>query len=88
MQAFLLQVVEKSNNKVLKFSGKLSFLDLPVLSKKLEGHDLGDVTNLEICLREVEYLDPAIDEHLSELKDKLEAEGKNIKIRYSKVKMH
>lgn len=85
---FDLQVVEKSNNKVLKFSGKLSFLDLPVLSKKLEGHDLGDVTNLEICLREVEYLDPAIDEHLSELKDKLEAEGKNIKIRYSKVKMH
>ncbi|MEM7645708.1 MAG: SulP family inorganic anion transporter [Pseudomonadota bacterium] len=83
-----LEIQEEGDNKVLKFTGKLSFLDLPVLSKKLQGQDLHDATNLEICLQEVEYLDPAINEHLSELKDKLEAQGKNIKIRYSKFNIH
>ena len=83
-----LDIEEEGDNKVLKFKGKLSFLDLPVLTKKLEGEELGDATNLEFCLREVEYLDPAITEHLNELKDKLEAQGKTIKIRYSKIKIH
>ncbi len=83
-----LVVQDEGENKVLKFKGKLSFLDLPVLSKKLEGQDLGDVTNLEFCLREVDYLDPAISEHLNELKDKLESQGKTIKIRYSKFNIH
>jgi MFS superfamily sulfate permease-like transporter len=83
-----LVVQDEGENKVLKFKGKLSFLDLPVLSKKLEGQDLDDVTNLEFCLREVDYLDPAISEHLNELKDKLESQGKTIKIRYSKFNIH
>ena len=83
-----LEIQEDGDNKVLKFKGKLSFLDLPVLSKKLEGGDLEDATNLEFCLREVEYLDPAITEHLSDLKTKLEAKGKNIKIRYSNINIH
>ena len=83
-----LEIEDEGDNKVLKFKGKLSFLDLPVLSKKLEGEDLGDATNLEFCLREVEYLDPAITEHLNELKDKLEAQGKNIRIRHSKFNIH
>ena len=85
---FDLEVHEKGQNKMLKFKGKLSFLDLPVLSRQLEEQDLEGVDNLEICLREVEYLDPAISEHLSELKDKLESQGKNIEIRYSRIKMH
>lgn len=85
---FDLEVEEVGQNKRLKFKGKLSFLDLPVLSQQLKEHDLDEYDNLEICLREVEYLDPAITEHLSDLKDKLESQGKNIEIRYSKIKMH
>ena len=85
---FDLNVEEEGDNKVLKFKGKLSFLDLPVLSKQLQGQGLDDVSNLEFCLREVEYLDPAISEHLAELKDKLEAQGKTINIHYSKMKVH
>lgn len=83
-----LQVQDVGGNKVLKFKGKLSFLDLPVLSKTLQNEDLSDATNLEICLQEVEYMDPAINEHLNELKNKLEAEGKTIKIKYSKFNIH
>ena len=45
---FDLEVQEEDDNKVLKFKGKLSFLDLPVLSKKLEGQTLEGATNLEI----------------------------------------
>lgn len=85
---FDLDIEESGDNKVLKFKGKLSFLDLPVLSKQLKEQDLGNATNLEICLQEVEYLDPAISEHLKELKDKLEAEGKTINIKYSKLNIH
>ena len=85
---FDLSIEESEGNKVLKFKGKLSFLDLPVLSKQLKEQDLGNATNLEICLQEVEYLDPAISEHLKELKDKLEAEGKTININYSKLNIH
>lgn len=83
-----LDIEDEGDNKVLRFKGKLSFLDLPVLSKKLQKEDLSDATNLEICLQEVEYLDPAITEHINELKDKLEAEGKTINIRYSKFDIH
>ena len=85
---FDLSIEDQGENQVLKFKGKLSFLDLPVLSKKLQNEDLSDSTNLEICLQEVEYLDPAINEHLNELKNKLEAEGKTIKIKYSKFNIH
>lgn len=85
---FDLDIEQKGDNKVLKFKGKLSFLDLPVLSKKLNKEDLDDATNLEICLREVEYLDPAITEHLDELKDKLESQGKTIEIHYNKLNIH
>lgn len=83
-----LEVQQQGENKVLKFKGKLSFLDLPVLSKKLQGQDITDATNLEICLQEVEYLDPAINEHLNEFKDKLEAQGKTLNIRYSNFNVH
>ncbi len=85
---FDLEVQEQGDNKVLKFHGKLSFLNLPVVSKKLRGQDLDGVTNLEICLQEVEYLDPAINEHLSEFKDKLEAQGTKMEVHYSKFKIH
>lgn len=85
---FDLSIEDKGENKVLKFKGKLSFLDLPVLSKQLQKQNLEDATNLEICLQEVEYLDPAISEHLNELKDKLEAQGTNIEIKYSKLNVH
>ncbi|MCT4641011.1 MAG: SulP family inorganic anion transporter [Bacteriovoracaceae bacterium] len=84
---FDLDIEQKGDNKVLKFKGKLSFLDLPVLSKKLGSEDL-DVSNLEICLQEVEYLDPAISEHLNDLKDKLESQGKKIEIHYNKLNIH
>jgi MFS superfamily sulfate permease-like transporter len=84
---FDLEVEESGDNKILKFKGKLSFLDLPVLSKKLGAHNL-DASNLEICLQEVEYLDPAITEHLNDLKDKLESEGKTIEIHYNKLNIH
>ena len=83
-----LDIEDDGDNKVLKFKGKLSFLDIPVLAKKLEKGQLEDATNLEICLQEVEYLDPAINEHIHELKDKLEAQGKTINIRYSKFNIH
>lgn len=85
---FDLIIEEKGENKVLKFKGKLSFLDLPVLSKQLKGEDFDNADNLEICLREVEYLDPAVSEHIEELKEKLEAEGKTIQVRYSKINIH
>jgi MFS superfamily sulfate permease-like transporter len=85
---FDLEVEEKNNNKVLKFKGKLSFLDLPVLSKQLRSQNLDDATNLEICLQEVEYLDPAISEHLDQLKDKLESQGTKIEIHYNKMNIH
>lgn len=78
---FDLEIMQQGENKVLKFKGKLSFLDLPVISKKLAGENLEDLTNLEICLQEVEYLDPAIYQHFSDLKDKLEAQGLNIEIK-------
>ncbi len=83
-----LDIEEDGDNKVLKFKGKLSFLDIPVLAKKLEKGQLENATNLEICLQEVEYLDPAINEHLNELKDKLEEKGLKIKIRHSKFDIH
>lgn len=85
---FDLEIQERGENKVLKFKGKLSFLDLPVLSKQLSKEDFENSNNLEICLREVEYLDPAITEHIEELKEKLEAEGKTIQIKYSKLNIH
>ncbi len=85
---FDLSVEDKGDNKVLKFKGKLSFLDLPVISKQLKGEDFGESDHLEICLREVEYLDPAVTEHIAELKDKLEAQGKTIKIKHSKMNIH
>ena len=37
-----LDIVEDGDNKVLKFKGKLSFLDIPVLAKKLEKGQLID----------------------------------------------
>ncbi len=83
-----LDIEEDGDNKVLKFKGKLSFLDIPVLAKKLEKGQLENATNLEICLQEVEYLDPAINEHLTELKDQLEEKGLKIKIRHSKFDIH
>lgn len=83
-----LDIVDDGDNKVLKFKGKLSFLDIPVLAKKLEKGQIEDATNLEICLQEVEYLDPAINEHINELKDQLEAKGMNINIRHSQFTIH
>lgn len=78
---FDVMVEEKQGNKVLKFTGKLSFLDLPVVHKELAGHSEETPSNLEVCLREVDYLDPAIREHLKDWKDKMEAEGHKVKIK-------
>jgi len=81
-------VEEVGENKVLKFKGKLSFLDLPVLSKRLQNADLEDATNLEICLEEVEYIDPAISEHLRDFKEKAESKGQVVEIDYRKLSFH
>jgi|LULF01.1.fsa_nt_gb MFS superfamily sulfate permease-like transporter len=75
-------IIEESHgNKVIKFSGKLSFLDLPVLNKELSQHTDGLPSNIEVCLREVRYLDPAIEEKLERLKEKLEKEGHSVEIK-------
>lgn len=77
-----LMVEEKKGNKVLKFTGKLSFLDLPVLNKELSEHTAESVpSNIEVCLREVMYLDPAIQKKLESLKNKLEKQGHKVKIK-------
>jgi len=74
-------VEENHGNKIIKFSGKLSFLDLPVLSKELKEHTGGLPSNIEVCLREVKYLDPAIEEKLENLKRRLEKEGHSVEIK-------
>ena len=86
--AFDTVVETRGENKVLKFKGKLSFLDLPVLSKKLQEQKLEGVSNIEICLEEVEYIDPAISEHLKEFKEKAESKGKKIELDYRKLSFH
>ncbi len=86
--AFDTVIEQRGENKVLKFKGKLSFLDLPVLSKQLQEQNLDDATNLEICLEEVEYIDPAISEHLKEFKEKAELQGKKIELDYRKLSFH
>lgn len=79
---FDLQVVERRGNKELKFTGKLSFLDLPVINKELLVHGDEEMpTNLEVCLREVQYLDPAIEDRLIEWKKNLEKQGHKVKIK-------
>ena len=81
-------VEQVGENKVLKFKGKLSFLDLPILSKRLQSVDLEDATNLEICLEEVKYIDPAISEHLKEFKEKAESKGQVVEMDYRKLSFH
>lgn len=79
---FDLVVEEQKGNKVLKFTGKLSFLDLPVINKELQSHSGEEIpTNLEVCLREVQYLDPAIRDRLAEWKKNLEKRGHKVKIK-------
>ena len=76
-----LVVREEYGNKVLTFTGKLSFLDLPVLNKELKeaGEELP--SNLEVCLREVQYLDPTIKEHLDHWAKKMEEQGVKVNIK-------
>ncbi len=81
-------IEQQGENKVLKFKGKLSFLDLPVLSKTLQGADLENASNLEICLAEVDYIDPAISEHLKEFKEKAESKGQVVEMDYRKLSFH
>lgn len=76
-----LVVEEEYGNKILKFTGKLSFLDLPVLDKKLKEHGTGQESNLEICLKEVQYLDAAIIEHIDQWAKRLEEKGVNVEIK-------
>lgn len=78
---FDLQIEEDHGNKLIKFTGKLSFLDLPVINKELQEHGENVPTNLEVCLREVQYLDPAIQERFQEWKNKLEEQGHSVKIK-------
>lgn len=78
---FDLIVEEKRGNKVLKFTGKLSFLDLPVLNKELSQHTENIPSNIEVCLREVQYIDPAIQKKLENLKARLEKQGHKVKIK-------
>lgn len=78
---FDLQIEEDHGNKLIKFTGKLSFLDLPVINKELQEHGENVPTNLEVCLREVQYLDPAIQERFQEWKSKLEEQGHSVKIK-------
>lgn len=77
-----LQIEEDHGNKLIKFTGKLSFLDLPVLNKELKQHSEGGIPpNIEVCLREVQYLDPAIQERLEDFKKSLEDQGHKVKIK-------
>lgn len=76
-----LKVEDRKGNKVLKFTGKLSFLDLPVLNKELLEHTDSNPTNFEVCLREVQYLDPAIHKKFESLKKKLEEQGHSVEIK-------
>jgi len=77
-----LMVEERGGNKLLKFTGKLSFLDLPVLNQKLSEHTGDEIpTNIEVCLREVQYLDPAIQKKFETLKAKLEKQGHTVEIK-------
>ena len=76
-----LVVEEEYGNKILKFTGKLSFLDLPVLDKKLRQHGDEVESNLEICLREVQYLDAAIIEHIDQWAKNLEDKGVKVEIK-------
>ena len=78
---FDLVVEEKKGNKVLKFTGKLSFLDLPVINKELSQHTENIPSNIEVCLREVQYIDPAIQKKFEALKEKLEKQGHKVKIK-------
>ena len=76
-----LVVREEYGNKVLTFTGKLSFLDLPVLNKELQQAGEDVPSNLEVCLREVVYLDPTIKEHLDQWAKKMEEQGVKVKIK-------
>ncbi len=76
-----LVVKEEYGNKVLTFTGKLSFLDLPVLNRELKDAGEGVPSNLEVCLREVQYLDPAIKEHLDQWAEKMEKQGVSVEIK-------
>ena len=78
---FDLKIEEDHGNKLIKFTGKLSFLDLPVINRELQEHGSDVPTNLEVCLREVQYLDPAIQERFREWKEKLEEQGHTVKIK-------
>lgn len=79
---FDLMVEEKRGNKVLKFTGKLSFLDLPTINKELSEHTENIPSNIEVCLREVQYIDPAIQKKLELLKEKLEKKGHKVNIKH------
>jgi MFS superfamily sulfate permease-like transporter len=74
-------VKEEYGNKVLTFTGKLSFLDLPVLNKELKDAGQSAPSNLEVCLREVQYLDPTIKDHLDQWALKMEKKGINVEIK-------
>lgn len=76
-----LVVEEEYGNKILKFTGKLSFLDLPVLDKRLKEHGTGQQSNLEICLKEVQYLDAAIIEHIDQWAKNQQDKGINVEIK-------
>jgi MFS superfamily sulfate permease-like transporter len=76
-------VEEEYGNKVLTFTGKLSFLDLPVLNKELNDAGNSAPSNLEVCLREVQYLDPTIKDHLDQWAIKMEKKGINVEIKNS-----
>lgn len=74
-------VSEEYGNKVLTFTGKLSFLDLPVLNQELKGAGESLPSNLEVCLREVQYLDPIVKEHFEQWAEKMEKKGVTVKIK-------
>ncbi len=76
-----LVVKEEYGNKVLTFTGKLSFLDLPVLNRELKDAGENYPSNLEVCLREVQYLDPTIKDHLDQWALKMEKQGVTVEIK-------
>jgi MFS superfamily sulfate permease-like transporter len=78
---FDLKVEEDHGNKLIKFTGKLSFLDLPVINKELQEHSNNVPTNLEVCLKEVQYLDNAIKERFDDWKKSLEEQGHTVNIK-------
>jgi MFS superfamily sulfate permease-like transporter len=65
----------------ISFTGRVSFLNLPDLSKQLDEYKPEENTKIVVDLEDVEYIDHAIEEHLDHWSDKLKSEGHDVEIK-------